>query len=152
MSTSARTDMRTVLYNVLTAFQAANPTLIRRVAKSRPGAISEHPIAWVGGIPEPQVIHDAGTRTRLLAPTIVLADLFHESIETDFDATVDALHDHFTTNHTPTGWLYGPMAVVNVDDGELEQPGPNGSVYYRAVTFTFGTRNTPGVTVQEGRL
>lgn len=152
MATSARQDIRAGLYNLLVDYQGAHPNDLRVVAKHRPPSFTETPIAYVGHFPE-LVTHDSGTRTRRIAPTVVLVSAFTEAVEDNTDDLVDALHDHFSANPRRDPWQGAPWAVVQVDDGELDQPNSAGNpVWYRAVTFTFGGRNLPGIDVMEGRL
>ena len=58
-----RVDLVDALYDLLIAYQAANPTLLRKVYRTRPAAFQELPSAFVGPREE-SITHTSGTRER----------------------------------------------------------------------------------------
>lgn len=136
-----RVDLVDALYDLLMAYQTANPTLLRRVYRTRPAAFEELPSAFVGPRTE-AITHTAGTRERAIAPSVVVVDTFSDNIETGdrMDILMDDLIDVFTAGVSQIPWaIIEPTAVV---PGELEASG----AIYRAEEIQFAR-----TTIREGR-
>lgn len=101
-----RGDVRDQFMTSLTAFMAANPTLVESVEKSRPASLTDRKVIFIGGIEE-NLRHDSGTRTRTADVTLVCARHLGENSETtdDLEDLADALVDHLTDNYGLTGSL-----------------------------------------------
>lgn len=96
-----RAEYRTALFDILTDFQAANPTLLRQVYRARP-ATYYPPCAYVGGINEPDISHQfGGQRSRTQESTLVLIEGVYENAETAdrLDVLADALITYLTSQH-----------------------------------------------------
>ena len=136
-----RVDLVEALYVLLAAYQTANPTLLRRVYRTRPGAFQELPVAFVGPRVE-TITHTSGTRERQINPTVVVVDTFMDNIETGdrMDILMDDLVDVFTAGVRQIGnSLIEPTAV---QPGELEASG----AIYRAEAIQFARTS-----IREGR-
>lgn len=147
MTTTGRQDVVDGLVAVLEAFQAANPTLLRKVYSRRPGSFDgEKPVAFVGNRDE-LILHTSGTRQRTFAPTVVIVDVFGDNEQSAgrMDALVDGLVDTFTANpHAIDGAVLSQTAVLDI---EIEQPkADGGSIHYPATTLVFGE-----IVLMEGR-
>lgn len=143
MATTARRDVANALTTLTQAFATANPTLLRRVSRSRTN-FNELPCAYVSAIDE-RVLHDSGLRQRTLLPSVVVVDSFTEQTEDRLDLCVDALQDYYTAN--PSAVTGAELQVLTVSDGEIENVASSGvTAIYRAITFTFQ------VTIMEGRV
>lgn len=143
VATTARADTAAALTTLLLAFNAANPTLLKRVSRARTN-FNELPAAYVGAIDE-RVLHTSGTRQRTLLPSIVLVDSFTEATEDRLDLAADGLMDYFTAHSAQVPG--GELEMVSVSDGEIENVASSGvTAIYRAITFGFS------VTIMEGRL
>jgi hypothetical protein len=136
-----RVDLVDALYDLLKAYQTANPTLLRAVYRTRPGAFQEHPAAFVGPREE-TITHTSGTRERAINPTVVVVDTFTDNVETGdrMDILIDDLVDVFTAGVRQIGnALIEPTGVI---PGELEASG----AIYRAESITFARTS-----IREGR-
>lgn len=136
-----RVDLVDALYDLLKAYQTANPTLLRAAYRTKPGAFSETPAAFVGSREE-TITHTAGTRERAINPSVVVVDTFTDNVETGdrMDILIDDLVDVFTAGVRQIGnALIEPTAVV---PGELEMPG----AIYRAEAIQFARTS-----IREGR-
>jgi hypothetical protein len=136
-----RVDLVDALYDLLVAYQAANPTLLRRVYRTRPSAFQELPSAFVGPREE-SITHTSGTRERTISPTVVVVDTFTDNIETGdrMDILIDDLVDVFTAGVSQVATsIIEPTAVI---PGELEASG----AIYRAESIQFAR-----TTIREGR-
>lgn len=58
VATTIRNDAVAGLYGLLTGFQAANPTMLNSAFRSRPAALGDRPLAFVG--PRPEQINHTG--------------------------------------------------------------------------------------------
>jgi hypothetical protein len=136
-----RVDLVDALYDLLVAYQVANPTLLRKVYRSRPGAFMELPAAYVGPRAE-TITHTAGTRERQINPTVVVVDGFSDNVETGdrMDILMDDLVDVFTAGVRQIG--NSIIEPTSVDPGELEASG----AIYRAETIEFARTS-----IREGR-
>ena len=150
MTTTARQDVRAGLYALLVAFQAANPTLLFSVFRSRPGAPGvELPGAFVGNLNEPSIIHTSGTRQRNFAPEIVVFDSFAPSNEEQaarLDIVIDALLDYLTANPGAIAHSILALNQASITDGEFDIAGGQVTTHYRAVAIGLGQ-----ITIMEGR-
>lgn len=123
MSSTFRSDVRTAMYALLGTFQVANPTLLQTY-KARPPDFGSCPCAYVGGITEPQILHDSGTRQRNIEANIVLVDELSDNEETAgrLDVLTDALIDALTAApHAVSG--YSVTQPIRVDTAELDVGG-----------------------------
>jgi hypothetical protein len=136
-----RVDLVDALYDLLVAYQAANPTLLRRVYRTRPPAFQELPSAFVGGREE-AITHTSGTRERTIAPSVVVVDTFSDNVETGdrMDILIDDLVDVFTAGVSQIPWAI--IEPTSVTPGELEASG----AIYRAESIGFAR-----TTIREGR-
>ena len=140
-NSSFRVDLVDALYDLLAAYQTANPSLLRKVYRTRPAAFQELPAAFVGPRIE-TITHTAGTRERAIDPSVVVVDTFTDNIETGdrLDILMDDLVDVFTAGVRQIGnALIEPTGVI---PGELEASG----AIYRAETIQFGRTS-----IREGR-
>jgi hypothetical protein len=147
MPTTFRADIRSGMYAALTAFQTAYPERLQEAFRVRPTHVNRPmPIAWVDILAE-SATHTAGTRERVLSPSIVfMGDPLENDAQADFwDATVDLLADHFTA--------YAQFAPVTIwsawtvtDESEEVETAPDSVRTFPAVRFTFSN-----VSIREGR-
>jgi hypothetical protein len=141
-SSTFRVDLVDALYDLLIAYQTANPTLLRRVYRTRPSAFQELPSAFVGPREE-SITHTSGTRERTIAPSVVVVDTFsgdNEETGDRMDILMDDLVDVFTAGVSQIPWaIIEPTAVI---PGELEASG----AIYRAESIQFAR-----TTIREGR-
>lgn len=136
-----RADLVDALYDLLVAYQTANPTLLRKVYRTRPAAFGELPAAFVGPRNE-TITHTAGTRERAIDPSVIVVDTFTDNVETGdrMDILMDDLVDVFTAGVRQLGnAIIEPTGVL---PGELEASG----AIYRAETIQFGRTS-----IREGR-
>lgn len=136
-----RVDLVDALYDLLVAYQTANPTLLRKVYRTRPGAFQELPSAFVGPRAE-TITHTAGTRERAIDPTVVVVDSFTDNVETGdrMDVLMDDLVDVFTAGVRQIGTSI--IEPTGVNPGELEASG----AIYRAEVISFARTS-----IREGR-
>jgi len=133
MVTTVRADLVAGVTTMMTAFIAANPTLLRRHFRSRPPSLnSDTPFSYLDLHPE-SVHHANGLRDRIITPQVVIVDRLTDNLETEdrFDVLVDSLMDHFTTYpHITTGSIWSDMTVADetIQDGDS---------FFAAVRFTF---------------
>ena len=137
-----RADVRDQLYALLGTFNTAQAGLVQ-VYAARPPDFTSTPAAYVGGIREPRILHDAGVRQRDVECDLVLVDVLSDNAETSnrLDDLTDALIDLLTLN-------YGQIAAntvqapTRVDATELDV----GGVPYAAIVITVTSQ------IQQGRL
>ncbi len=128
MSSTFRSDVRTAMYGLLTTFNTAQSGL-RQVYKARPPDFGSCPCAYVGGITEPSILHDSGTRQRNLEANIVLVDELSDNEEaaSRLDVLTDALLDALTAApHAVSGLTV--TQPIRIDTAELDV----GGVFYTA--------------------
>jgi hypothetical protein len=147
MATTFRADITSGLVTILDAFISANPTLLRRSERARPPSIvGDLPVAFVDGRDE-DITHDAGVRTRTMAPSVLVVSALADNVETvvSHDTLVDKLVDHFTTYpHITNTTIWDRMRVTD-EDYPVESA--DGTVrHFYATRFTFGN-----VSIREGR-
>lgn len=71
MSWTFRSDMVAGLYSLLQAFQAANPTMLHGVYRSRPRNMANRPLAFIG--PRPEALqHTTGIHRRTVSPAVLI--------------------------------------------------------------------------------
>ena len=146
MTTTARQDVVAALTSVMTTFQAANPTQLRKVFSARPGGPGEVPFAFVGARDE-TIVHTAGTRQRTFAPAVTVCDHLgdNEQAAGRMDILVDGLVDAFTA-----GVEVNPDFVLvqtRVLDGEEAFIRPDGV----AITYIASTLLFEEIVIMEGR-
>jgi hypothetical protein len=142
MTTTFRQDTVAGIKSILDSFMAANPSMLRETFRVQPpGLIRPTPFAFVELRPE-EITHDAGTRERVMSPSIVVVDRWTENDEVmaRFDALVDALVDHITAHpHIATGIVHNGRMTV---EDSLEQVGEASFIAvrltYRDISITEG--------------
>lgn len=144
--TTALVDVVTALQTLLQTYATANPTLLRKVYTARPGGTAEVPFAFVGARNE-TVEHTSGTRTRTIAPTVVIVDTYGDNEQTmdRLDVLQDALMDVFTAGYHSIGTGYGVLEQTGVQDADISF-GVVDVTWYRSRTFLFDK-----IIVTEGR-
>lgn len=140
MASTFRQDLITGMLAMLNAYIAANPTLLVRAFKVRPGNLvaTDLPCAYIDLRPE-TIAHAAGVRTRTMSPSVVVVDRLTDNAETltRLDSLTDALVDWFTGYpHIVAGTVWDQMTVGDESVSEGTE----------AVRFTFGN-----IEVIEGR-
>lgn len=143
MTTTFRTAIGDGILAVLDAYKAAHGDQLRRTSRARPANIagSDLPAAFIDARPE-NVTHDVGTRTRSMAPSVVIIRRPTDNLEdmAAFDQLVDGLMDAFTAvPQFASGTIW---SAVSVADEEYVI----GEMYFPAVRFSW-----PNITIQEGR-
>ena len=142
MATTFRVDVVAGFGTMMTAFIAANPTVILRHFRSRPpSAGTDLPFTFLDLRPE-AISHVQGLRERLMAPSIVAVFRLTDNGETTDaqDVAVDLLVDHFTSYpHLVAGTVWDALTV---SDESLQ----DGETFFAAVRFTFGN-----ISIHEGR-
>lgn len=118
MASTFRSDAAAALLGLLTTYQTANPTLLRKVSRTRPSSVGETPAAWIGDLSE-SIRHTANIRQRTFTIPVVIVDQLADSDETAdrMDDLVDALIDVFTAApHAVSGaTLVEPTGVTEVE-------------------------------------
>jgi hypothetical protein len=134
MTTTFRQDTVSGLKAILDLFKDANPTLLQETFRVQPPSlIRPTPFGFIELRPE-EVSHDSGTRTREMAPSIVVVDRWTENDEVmaRIDAFVDMFMDHITRHaHIATGIVHGGRLTV---EDTIEQ---EGEAYFVAVRFVY---------------
>lgn len=130
VGTGFRQAIQSGLVTLLTAFIAANPTIIRSVRTVRPRSFTtvDLPCFYVGDLNE-TIAHSAGIRTRTVPGfAAYLVDDMGEQIESNdrFNFAVDALTDLFTLNpHAISGrsiFQHTATLDTEVSDGVVTFP------------------------------
>ena len=144
-----RVDLVAHLSTAVNAYITANPTIVRRYWKRRPGTFGgELPLAYMDNISEVIAVLDNGTYQRDLSTAIVVVDTFadNEQTGTRFDTAVDGLVSWLVraTYATVSG---GYLTLTGIEDTDIEQPGTidRPPVIYRAARLAISGH------VQEGR-
>jgi len=138
---SWRTTIRTNTHDQLVTYQAANPTLLRAVYKTRPGASRENPHAYIGDIRQ-SFEHSGGTvpasgglrRTEAEVDIIILTDVV-DNVESkeEIDTVADALTNQFS--NLPHYIFANTVAEpIRLEDTSEEV----GTVAYTGVVLTIG--------------
>lgn len=101
-----RGDVRDSYVTSLTAFKAANPTLVTHIYRARPPALTDAKSIYVAGISE-AIAHDSGTRRREASVDLACCVALGENAETTdaLEDLADGLVDWLTTNYGLTGAL-----------------------------------------------
>lgn len=143
MTTTARRDLRSYLYALLQAFQAADVGRVAEVAKARPPHFNRPmPFAYADILAE-TASHDSGMRLRLFSPSIVFVNDPDLGVD-EFDELVDEFADYLTANpHIVPNTVWDQWTVT--EEGE-EVESPTGVRVFPTVRFTLGN-----VSVREGR-
>lgn len=147
----ARTDLTTGLLTMLNAFQAANPTLLRHVFRTRPPTlVTDTPCVYIDLRPE-NITYDNSIRDRILSPSVVFVDRFTDSGELSdrLDVLVDAFIDHLDNyaHLTGTGTTLNNVWSKATIAQEAEQFGGDPPAYAAATRVTLND-----VLYKEGRL
>ena len=146
MTTTARVDMAAGLKTILN--QAVSQGLIQQAFAARPGSLAfPTPFGFVD-VGDERVTHDAGTRVRVLAPSLVVVDRWTENDEAAarMNAVVDGLLDLITANaHISSSAAHSGGLTITVAPEQV--PLPDGSdATFLAARFAY-----LDVNVQEGR-
>jgi hypothetical protein len=147
VTTTFRADLVTGFTTMLTAFIAANPTLVKRHFRVRPPSFdTDLPCTYLDLRPE-VVEYAAGTQTRSISPSFVVVDRITSNDETmdRLDVVVDALVEFighyggsFGGHITATSvWSRMVIADGSEDDGQSQ---------FAAARFSF-----PDLAIVEGR-
>lgn len=147
MATTFRADVRAGLVTATQAFITSNPTLLRRVFTTRPTSFNtDMPFAYIDLLAE-TATHTAGTRERVMAPSVVIVSrpLENEQQVAAWDVLVDALADHFTGYpQFTTSSIWDRWTLT--EEGEEIQTAPDSIRTFPTVRFTFDN-----VSLREGR-
>jgi hypothetical protein len=141
--TTTLTQYRNALYTILTAEQAASPTILRKVHRWKPGGINEAPEAWIGDMNTAMNI-DAGTRTREALSQIIIASHYPTDLVTSadpFDQLETELTDRFALTATAT--MVSPNSVlelIGLEQGDVDLVGADTTTHYRGLTLTTRLR------------
>ena len=145
MATTFRTDVVAGLKDVLDDFTgAANAFTLVATYTTRPASFARPtPFAFIGIRPE-TVVHDVGTRTRTMQPTVTIVVQLVDNPTTmaRLDRLIDLLHDAFTGRPHLAGNATIWKGGLTVSDEFVAE----GDSIFQAVTFTF-----LDVSTQEGR-
>jgi hypothetical protein len=151
MTAISLSDYRNLLYTILTAEQAADPTLLRKVYRTKPGGIGETPVAWIGSLAQNFPI-DAGidTTPRIMQGEIIVAGPFPVDLTTTadpFDALYTALVNTFMLRATTVSGGPGTILdLLTITMDELAVTSPDGkTTTYQAMTLLTQYR------IHEGR-
>lgn len=144
MPTTFTVDVVAGLLTILDAFKTANPTLLRHTFAAQPPHFNtDLPCAFVGPRAE-TALHDQGTRTRTMTPSMTFVDRITDNTETigRMDVIQDKFADHLTTYpHVIAGTIWNRWTVtpaqIDVGDGTALQ----------ALIYTLDD-----LSIQEGRV
>lgn len=138
---------------MLNAFQAANPTLLRRVFRVRPPSlVTDTPCVYIDLRPE-KIHYDNSIRDRVFSPSVVFVDRLTDNGETmdRFDVLIDAFVDHVDNYAHLTGTgttLNNVWSDATVADESENLGNPDGTTAPAAAArFTFND-----VLFKEGRI
>jgi hypothetical protein len=140
-TTTFRADLRDALFAYMTAFKAANPTLVPgELYRTRPGSIVP-PAMYIGALNEPRITTAAQVRQREMRPQVVIVhSLIDRNSAADIkDETVDTWIDYVNDNPHIAGGLIEASSTSDID---LEY---GGAIYSATVVFHKAE-------IQEGRL
>ena len=143
MATTFRSDVADRLVTVLTAYQTAHPTLLKRVYRARPAGSPDVPYAFIGDRSE-SITHTQGTRTRIVdGLSFVVVDKISDNAETAqrMDTLVDGLVEHLTS-YPQLGATDSIWSRLRVTDEDY----PFGDYDLTSVRFAF-----PDISIMEGR-
>ena len=100
---SRRAEFRTALFDILTDFKTANPSLLRQVYRARPATFYV-PCDYVGPFTEPTVDIEMGSRLSRpdIRSSLVVVEGTYENAETAdrLDVLADALLTYLVTQHS----------------------------------------------------
>ena len=144
-----RVDLVAHLSTAVNAYITANPTIVKRYWRRRPGTFGgEVPLAYMDSIQEEIQVLDNGTYQRRLETAIVVVDTFADNEQTGarFDTAVDGLVSHLVRN-TYASVSGGLLTLTGVEDTEIEQVSSieRPPVLYRAARLVIVGQ------IQEGR-
>jgi hypothetical protein len=118
---TTRVDLQAALVDILDAFIAAVPGIIRKVWTEVPSSLTgEGPFVYVGDITE-EIKHDFGTRSTIFRGVMGYVDILAAPQETNDRIAVfcDYMRDLFTANARILG--YGILEQVGLTETELIQ-------------------------------
>jgi hypothetical protein len=141
--TTFRADIAAGIEAVLNAFKTTHPDLLLAVYRARPESLPDLPAAFIDSRPE-TITHDSGTRTRTMAPSVVVVRRLTNNAEAmaTFDTLVDLMVDAFTASPQFTSnTIWSAMTVAD------EEYDYGGEYLLAAVRFSFGN-----VSIMEGRV
>lgn len=147
MATTFRTDLRAGMVTATNAFVTAHPTLLVKVYTARPTSFNvPMPFAYIDLLTE-TATHTAGTRERVMAPSVVVVSrpLDNDEQVAAWDVLVDLLADHFTDYPQFTGNTIWDRWTLT-EEGEEIQTTPDSVRVFPTVRFTF-----ENVSIREGR-
>lgn len=140
--TPTRANLNTALGDMIAAFQAVVPGVVRAYWSELPPTFAgETPTVWLGDLTE-TITHDAGLRTTVYAGTIEYVDQAPDNEEANSRA--NAFADYFRELFTANARVLG--AGILQETGLTETPATDGPLLawmHLVLTFTY--------TVQEGR-
>jgi hypothetical protein len=118
-----RQDLVSGITTMMTAFIAAQPTLLKRHYRARPeSAVTEWPCSWLDLRPE-EVSYDSAMRDRTFSPSIVFVagrgD--NDQMMTLLDSLVDAFTDHLDSYPqilTGSAWSDGSWSDESIPLGD----------------------------------
>ncbi len=135
-----RADVTTALVTVAQTYATANPSLLRKVERARPGSFAETPIAFVGTRNETQVLPGGDIWQRTIRPVLYVVEKATDNIETaeKLDALADALLAvYVAAYHQVSGSTL--LTPIGVEDIELEVGGvsyPGFAISFEALEIT----------------
>jgi hypothetical protein len=147
VTTTARVDLVAGFGTMMTAFIAANPTLLKRHFRVRPESVAgELPYSYLDLRPE-TAAYAVGVQTRTFSPTLVVVGpaVPNDQIVSVLDTLVDALVEYIGGyggafgGHITANTVWSSMTIA---DG-IEQDGDS---VFPAVRFSF-----PDLSISEGR-
>lgn len=126
LASNVRQEAVRAAYGILTAFKAANPTLLLQCAPARPRSFStvSLPFAYVGSRDETLPLANAGLATRAFTGlAIVAVDEVPDNTEAEarMDILIDGLWDVFMAGfHAIDGYsILQPSGVIGLDPGSI---------------------------------
>ena len=139
-TTTARVDFSAGVATMMTAYIAANPTLLARHHATQPAQFQDLPATYHDIVSE-TIHHANGLRDRVMSSAIVLVTRLTDNSQTvnTHAVLVDSLVDWFTSYpHIVPGTAWSDMTVASEPAGVDNQ--------FLATRFTL-----PDYTVKEGR-
>jgi hypothetical protein len=122
-TSTARVDFVAGVSSMMTAYIAANPTLLMRHYRTLPAQFQDLPATYLD-ITSEQIHHAQGLRDRVMSSSIVLVTRLTDSAETTdvHSILVDSLVDWFTSYpHIVAGTVWSDMTVATEAAGEDNQ-------------------------------
>ena len=149
VGTGFRQAIQYGIYALVTAFSAANPTIVRSVRTVRPPSFASStslPVFFMGDLNE-SITHADGVRTRIVSGfSCYLVDQLGTIDDSNdrMNFAADVLTDLFTANYHA---ISGTSIFQHTSTSDFEYPDPKASVVYPALEFTFAeTKSSEGRT------